>query len=495
MPSLPRIRARSRDIAREVSAPPARQPAELAAHGLTWIHLDSPTTEEATALAEHFGWHPLDVEDVVSKRQRPKVDEYDDYRFVVLHFPVYDKAARRLNAGELDVFLGPDYLVTLPTVELLPVTRLFQRASDDPELRDSLFSKGSGYLLYHVLDDLFDYCFPILDKIGHKLDSIEDDIEDERSSHEIVRDISRAKQEIISYRKIVKPQRPTLRLLERHVERFLPQDLELYFDDLVDASERIWDILDNYKEVVEALEATNESAISHRQNDVLRVLTVFSAVLLPLTLLASIFGMNVDFPGSGNGRRVLGDGRRHGCRVRGTCSASSAGGAGSAQLVICASLLVCRGGDRAIRHIRPQNREDAAVTRTTSTTRSIRLARRIVAALALLSVPAAGTTGLGNGLYAFVRADGPGPLAGLLGARLHERQHRLALRVRRERESAAGGQSRPADTSDAAERIRRQQCRLDRDHRRRGADLARRSRSPRHRTRSSASTRATGRRR
>jgi magnesium transporter len=297
MPSLPRIRSRSRDT-REVVAPAAREPAELSSNGLTWIRLDSPTTEEATALAERFGWHPLDVEDVLSKRQRPKVDEYEDYRFVVLHFPVYDKSVQRLNAGELDVFLGPDYLVTLPTVELLPVTRLFQRCRDDPELRESLFSKGSGYLLYHVLDDLFDYCFPILDKIGHKLDRIEDDI-DEARFEEIVRDISKAKQEIISYRKIIKPQRPTLRLLERHVERFLPEDLELYFDDLVDASERIWDILDNYKEVVEALEATNEAALSHRQSDVLRVLTVFSVLLLPLTLIASVFGMNVAFPGHG----------------------------------------------------------------------------------------------------------------------------------------------------------------------------------------------------
>jgi magnesium transporter len=295
MPSLPRIRSRSRDT-REVVAPIAREPAELAANGLTWVHLDSPAKDEATALAERFGWHPLDVEDVLSKRQRPKVDEYDDYRFVVLHFPVYDKAVQRLNAGELDVFLGPDYLVTLPTVELLPVTRLFQRSSDDHELRESLFGKGSGYLLYHVLDDLFDYCFPILDKIGHKLDRIEDDIDEDRFE-DIVRDISKTKQEIISYRKIVKPQRPTLRLLERHVERFLPEDLELYFDDLVDASERIWDILDNYKEVVEALEATNEAALSHRQNDVLRVLTIFAAILLPLTLIASVFGMNVDFPG------------------------------------------------------------------------------------------------------------------------------------------------------------------------------------------------------
>ena len=301
MPSLPRIRSRSRDLARDAVAPAARQPAELRAEadGLSWIHLDSPRSEEASALAERFGWHPLDVEDVLSKRQRPKVDEYDDYRFVVLHFPVYDKAVQRLNAGELDVFLGPDYLVTLPTVELLPVTRLFQRCSDDEELRETLFGKGSGYLLYHVLDDLFDYCFPILDKIGHKLDRIEDDLEEARFE-DIVRDISKAKQEIISYRKIIKPQRPTLRVLERHVERFLPQDLELYFDDLVDASERIWDLLDNYKEVVEALEATNEAAIAHRQNDVLRVLTVFSVLLLPLTLLASIFGMNVAFQGEGS---------------------------------------------------------------------------------------------------------------------------------------------------------------------------------------------------
>jgi magnesium transporter len=297
MPSLPRIRSRSR-ATREVVTPPARAPAELTADGLTWVHLDSPRPEEAMALAERFGWHPLDVEDVLSKRQRPKVDEYDEYRFIVLQFPVYDKAVQRLNAGELDAFLGPDYLVTLPKVALLPVTRLFQRCMDDPELRENLFSKGSGYLLYHVLDDLFDYCFPILDKIGHKLDTVEDDI-DEGRFEEIVRDISRVKQEIISYRKIIKPQRPTLRLLERHVMRFLPEDLELYFDDLVDASERIWDLLDNYKEVVEALEATNEAALSHRQNDVLRVLTVFSVLLLPLTLLASIFGMNVDFPGFG----------------------------------------------------------------------------------------------------------------------------------------------------------------------------------------------------
>lgn len=299
-PTLPRIRrTRSRGLPGEVVQPIEPRIAELEANGLTWLHVDRPSPLEAEELRARFGFHELDVEDVLSKRQRPKIDEYPEYLFIVLHFPVYDKRAKRLNAAELDIFLGQDFLVTLPNVELRPVSHLFRRCEENEELRDDLFSKGSGYLLYHVLDDLFDYCFPILDKIAYKLDAIEDDMFEGRSQ-EVVRDISNAKQEIISYRKIIKPERATLRLLERHTARFLPEDLELYFDDIVDASERIWDLLDNYKEVVEALESTNESVISHRQNDVLRILTVMATIMLPLTLVTGIFGMNVLFPGEGS---------------------------------------------------------------------------------------------------------------------------------------------------------------------------------------------------
>src|SRR5512133_937058 len=177
MPSLPRIRrsgARQRASADVLAREPPRA-AELSASGLTWVNLDAVRQDEVERLAQRFGWHPLDVEDVISKRQRPKVDDYaeEGYLFAVLHFPVYDKSIGRLNAGELDVFLGPDYLVTLPAVQLGPVSRLFRRCAEDEELREQLFTKGSGRLLYEVLDDLFDYCFPILDKIGHKLDVIE----------------------------------------------------------------------------------------------------------------------------------------------------------------------------------------------------------------------------------------------------------------------------------------------------------------------------------
>jgi magnesium transporter len=303
VPSLPRIRSRRAAPGRPVAdARPG--PAELSAGGVTWVHLLGPTTEEAQQLATRFGWHPLDVEDVLSRRQRPKVDVYpgDDagrggYLFTVLHFPVYDASVRRLNAAELDAFIGPDYIVTLPAVELRPVSLLFRRAAESEDFREQLLSRGSGRLLYEVLDDLYDYCFPILDKIGFKLEQIDEEISVAgEGAKELVRDIHRVKQEIISYRKIVKPQRPTLRQLERQIDRLLPE-LELYFDDLVDASERIWDLLDNYKEVVEALEDTNESLISHQQNDILYVLTIFLVVLTPLSFITGFFGMNVHFPG------------------------------------------------------------------------------------------------------------------------------------------------------------------------------------------------------
>jgi magnesium transporter len=303
MPSLPRIRSR-----RQVPGTPVVEtrpgPAELRAGGVTWVHLLSPTDGEAQLLSNRFGWHPLDIEDVLSRRQRPKVDVYagdDDgsggYVFTVLHFPVYDATVGRLNAGELDAFVGPDYLVTLPAVELRPVSLLFRRCEENEDFRNQLLSRGSGRLFYEVLDDLYDYCFPILDKIGFKLEQIDESIGQDEGARELVTDIHKVKQEIISYRKIIKPQRPTLRQLERQIERLRPEELELYFDDLVDASERIWDLLDNYKEVVEALEDTNESLISHQQNDILYVLTIFSVVMLPLTFLTGFFGMNVHFPG------------------------------------------------------------------------------------------------------------------------------------------------------------------------------------------------------
>ena len=301
MPSIPRPRLRRAHRVGVDARPEHQASAEpnvevVEQGGLRWINIENPGATDRAWLEEHFEFHPLDYEDVASRNQRPKIDEYPDYLFIVLHFPVFDKSLGRLNTAELDMFVGPDYLITLPNRPIPPLDYFFERCESSEEVRESLMSKGSGYLLYKIVDDSFDYCFPMLRKMGNKLERLEEDIFEGRSE-EVVRDISNAKQEIINFRKIIRPQRHVLRDLERTKQRYLAEEMDVYFDDIVDASERIWDMLENYKEVVEALEETNESVLSHRVNDVLRVLTAFSVVILPLTLIASVFGMNVNVPG------------------------------------------------------------------------------------------------------------------------------------------------------------------------------------------------------
>src|SRR3954468_6110538 len=228
MPNLPKPRLRRAGRTRGVDPfvqAPAEPNVEIIEHaGLRWINIERPGPLDRAWLEEHFEFHPLDYEDVLSRNQRPKIDEYENYLFIVLHFPVFDRSVGRLNAGELDMFVGPDYLVTIPNQPLQPIEYLFERCRSKEELREQLFSKGSGYLLYRIVDDGFDYCFPMLRKIGNKLDVLEEEIFEGRSE-EVVRDISNVKQEIINFRKVIRPQRPVLRDLEKDKTGYLAPEM------------------------------------------------------------------------------------------------------------------------------------------------------------------------------------------------------------------------------------------------------------------------------
>src|SRR5213596_2603248 len=233
MPNLPKPSLR-RGARRGRVPAPAPEPEKRTPHvetidaeGLRWVNIERPSPLESAWLEEHFEFHALDLEDVLSRNQRPKIDEYPDYLFIVLHFPVFDRAVGRLNAGELDIFVGPDYLVTIPNQPLQPVEYLFERCRQKEELREQHFAKGPGFLLYRIVDDSFDYCFPMLRKIGNKLDAVEDEIFEGRAQ-EVVRDLSNVKQEIINFRKVVRPQRTVLNDLENSKQAFLaPTEGEL----------------------------------------------------------------------------------------------------------------------------------------------------------------------------------------------------------------------------------------------------------------------------
>src|ERR671928_1350842 len=184
MPSIPRTPFGRRGARRGLEAPRAPEREDprveiVEAPGLRWYNIERPRPADRAWLEERFEFHPLDYEDVFSRNQRPKVDEYDDYLFIVLHFPRYDKKVARLNAAELDLFVGPDYLITIQNEPLQAVEYLFERCRSNEELRDDVFSKGAGYLLYKIVDDSVDAAFPMLGKMGHKLERIEEAIFEE----------------------------------------------------------------------------------------------------------------------------------------------------------------------------------------------------------------------------------------------------------------------------------------------------------------------------
>src|SRR5690349_7957524 len=151
MPNLPKPRLRRQGRRGELidagpeQADKAPRVEQIQAEGLRWVNIERPGTAERAWLEEHFDFHALNLEDVVSRNQRPKIDEYEDYVFIVLHFPVFDKNVGRLNAGELDMFVGPDYLITIPNVLLQPVEYLFESCRSSEDLRQQLFSNGPGF--------------------------------------------------------------------------------------------------------------------------------------------------------------------------------------------------------------------------------------------------------------------------------------------------------------------------------------------------------------
>jgi len=262
---------------------------------LTWVNIERPTEQETEYLAQNYPFHPLDLDDCLSRIQRPKMDEYKDYLFLVFHFPVFNKEARVTTPSQLSVFIGEEYLITLHKGELKPLVKLFRECQIDEESRQENFRQGAGYLLYRIIDRLVDYCLPILNKIGANIESVEDNIFANEMPRAI-KEIALLRRDVISFRRIIWPMRAVIGSMEPKVRRFSKMDMAVYFGDMIDHVDKIWDGLDEYKEIIEGLNDTHDSLATNRTNEVVRILTTIATVLLPLTVVASVYGMNIPLP-------------------------------------------------------------------------------------------------------------------------------------------------------------------------------------------------------
>ncbi|MCH7541888.1 magnesium transporter CorA family protein [Patescibacteria group bacterium] len=267
--------------------------------GLRWIDVEHPSKADIEKLHGEFPtFHPLTLEDTLSPIQRPKVDVFSDHLFIVLHFPVYEKKSGRITSAEVDVFVGKGFIVTLHDGRLKPLVDFFDEVQDNEKTRREAFLKGSaGYLLYIVLNKILDATFPILYRIDTELDIIEDKIfERERISKQIEA-LSDQRRNILAYRRIISPQRSILPLVRDRLSLVgIREQMAVYFNDLVDHIEKMWQTLEEQKEVAEGLHDSTAALVNTLTNDVVRVLTVITVVFLPLTLIASVFGMNVPLP-------------------------------------------------------------------------------------------------------------------------------------------------------------------------------------------------------
>lgn len=268
----------------------------LTYQGITWHDDPDPQEEDLLKLRQKYGFHELDIEDCLSEHERPKVEEYEQYMFLVFHIPYMSKRTGRIVKEEVNIFVGSEYIVTLHEGKIVILDSLWKQLKESRTKRREYLAHGAGFFLYELMRHFFDEVFPLVDGISKELRRIEAALFESEDEDDLLRDILILKRNIITMRSILMPQRTLIATLEHKNKKFVSEELALYFDDILDAIERQWALLDTAKEMSEALQDTHESSLSHKTNAVIRILTVFSVTMLPLTFITSLYGMNVRLP-------------------------------------------------------------------------------------------------------------------------------------------------------------------------------------------------------
>jgi magnesium transporter len=261
-----------------------------------WINIVEARNTDVDELRREFTFiHPLNLEDLLSKVERPKVDLNDEYLFVVMQFPLWDPVERITRMSEVDFIIGRNVIVTAHDGNLQPLVILFERCQRSEAEREKLLHHGANDAFYNIVDQLVDYIFPILKKVDAHIHHIEEGIFNDKT-RQIISDIAIVRRDIIALRRIIRHLVPVLEQLENIEHPVIREELEAYFGDTVDHVHLARDIIDEDYEVVSGLSDTANTLVNYRINEIIRILTVISVIILPLTLITGVYGMNVDLP-------------------------------------------------------------------------------------------------------------------------------------------------------------------------------------------------------
>lgn len=270
---------------------------------LLWIDLYDCTEEELNYIGGLFSFHPLALEDCLQENPRAKIDDYEDYYFMVFHALRYFEEAEEedeISSIELDVFLGANYIVTIHPVALAAVGKAARIS-----LRSvSLMNRGPDYLLYNIMDNIVDDSFPILVRLGERIDDLEDAVFASRGQA-FTEEIMALKTSLILFRKVVIPQRNLISSLVGRKRLFVSDDNEPYYLDLADNLGNVLDTVNTYRDLTNSSLEIYYSVINGHTNQIITALTIISIIMMPLTVITGYFGMNVGLPMQGDPRAYL----------------------------------------------------------------------------------------------------------------------------------------------------------------------------------------------
>lgn len=262
-------------------------------NNLVWVDIEKPSEEDIQFLKNRFKIHSLTAKTIIPAIHYPDLDPFRNYLFLILHYPHY-KDNKEIKILEFDIIAGQDFLITTHQEDIVPLRTLLDACQGSKTKKDETMSKGAGYLLFAVLSTFLKDVLEKINRVAADIDKLESGL---FAGHEreMIREISTLKMQIIDIWRIVEPQRMIFESLRATGVNFFGPDYKHYFNILHRTHRRIENGLKGAKETVEALEETNQILVSLKMNEIMKILTLFSVIFMPLTLLASIWGMNTNF--------------------------------------------------------------------------------------------------------------------------------------------------------------------------------------------------------
>lgn len=267
-------------------------------HGkIFWADVKDPTRREIAQLAKKYPFHPLHLEDCISKGQFPKIEQNDEdkYLFLLLRFPNYNSREGTITINQVSFFLGEHYLVTLHDNSHDTISNIFNACKENPEQRKVYIDNSPSHLLYTIIEQLTDNLSPLLQKILTEVDEVEDIVFDDKVSG--VYKVGQLRRKIISLKRVIGPLRVLLADMENRINRFTRTNLSVYFVDIAHRVDKAWETLEEAREIVDVYKDADFIISTEKTNRILAVLTIIFTLSIPATVIGTFYGMNIFLPG------------------------------------------------------------------------------------------------------------------------------------------------------------------------------------------------------